>query len=65
LLQFATFRVNGIRGQNICPTTFAPHVWHLRGKLGVNLPYLPHHANRPLVSLTFGGDVFSLVANII
>jgi hypothetical protein len=42
--------VNGIRGQNICPTTFAPHVWHLRGKLGVNLPhlpYLPHHPNRP------------------
>jgi hypothetical protein len=26
-------------GQNICPTTFAPHVWHLRGKLGVNLPH--------------------------
>jgi hypothetical protein len=37
-------------GQNICPTTFAPHVWHLRGKLGVNLPHLPHlphHPNRP------------------
>jgi hypothetical protein len=32
--------VNGIRGQNICPTTFAPHVWHLRGKLGINLPHL-------------------------
>jgi hypothetical protein len=28
--------------QNICPTTFVPHVWHLRGKLGVNLPHLPH-----------------------
>jgi hypothetical protein len=39
-----------LRGQNIYPTTFAPHVWHLRGKLGVNLPhlpYLPHHPNRP------------------
>jgi hypothetical protein len=34
-------------GQNICPTTFTPHVWHLRGKLGVNLPHLPHHPNRP------------------
>jgi hypothetical protein len=26
--------VNGIRGQNICPTTFVPHVRHLRGKFG-------------------------------
>jgi hypothetical protein len=33
--------VNGIRGQNIRPTIFAPHVWHLRGKLGVNLPIHP------------------------
>jgi hypothetical protein len=40
-------------GQNICPTTFALHVWHLRGKLGVNLPhlpYLPHHPNRPIAT---------------
>jgi hypothetical protein len=40
-------------GQNIYPTTFAPYVWHLRGKLGVNLPhlpYLPHHPNRPQVA---------------
>jgi hypothetical protein len=39
-------------GQNICSTTFAPHVWHLMGKLGVNLPHLPHlphHPNRPLL----------------
>jgi hypothetical protein len=39
-------------GQNICPTTFAPHVWHIRGKFGINLPllpYLPHHPNRPKV----------------
>jgi hypothetical protein len=46
------FRGKWIRGQNICPTTFAPHVWHLRGKLGVNLPHLPHlphHPNRPVV----------------
>jgi hypothetical protein len=38
-------------GQNICPTTFAPHVWHFRGKLGVtlpHLPHLPHHPNRPI-----------------
>jgi hypothetical protein len=28
-------------GQNICPTTFAPHVWHLRGRLRVNLHHLP------------------------
>jgi hypothetical protein len=33
--------VNGIRGQNIYPTTFAPHVWYLRGKIRVNLLYLP------------------------
>jgi hypothetical protein len=39
-----------LRGQNIYPTTFAPHVWHLRGKLGVNLPHLPHHPNRPMVT---------------
>jgi hypothetical protein len=25
-------------GQNICPTTFAPHVWHLRGKFA---PFTP------------------------
>jgi hypothetical protein len=37
-------------GQNIYPTTFAPHVWHFKGKLGVNLPHLPHHPNRPLIS---------------
>jgi hypothetical protein len=35
------FRGNGIRGQNIYPTTFAPHVWYLRGKIRVNLLYLP------------------------
>jgi hypothetical protein len=35
-------RVNGIRGQNICPTTFASYVWQLRGKFGVNLFHLPH-----------------------
>jgi hypothetical protein len=35
-------------GQNICSTTFAPHVWHLKGKLGVNLPHLLHHPNRAL-----------------
>jgi hypothetical protein len=34
-------------GQNICPTTFAPHVWHLRGKLELNLPYLPHLPHHP------------------
>jgi hypothetical protein len=40
-------------GQNICPTTFAPHVWHLRGKLGANLPHLshlPYHPIRPHAS---------------
>jgi hypothetical protein len=30
-----------LEGQNICPTTFATRVWHLRGKLGVNLPIYP------------------------
>jgi hypothetical protein len=33
--------VNGIRGQNICPTTFAPHVWHLRGKFAPFPPFTP------------------------
>jgi hypothetical protein len=32
--------INGIRG-DMYPTTFTPHVWHLRGKLGVNLTHLP------------------------
>jgi hypothetical protein len=41
--------VNGIRVQNIYPTTFAPHVWHLGGKFEVNLPHLPHHPNTPIV----------------
>jgi hypothetical protein len=40
-------------GQNICPTTFIPHVWHLRGKLGVNLPHLPHHQTGPISSVTY------------
>jgi hypothetical protein len=46
--------VNRIRGQNICPTTFTPHIWHIKGKLGVNLPYLHHllhHPNRAMVRM--------------
>jgi hypothetical protein len=45
-------------GQNICSTTFAPHVWHLMGKLGVNLPHLPYlpppskQAQEPLILLS-------------
>jgi hypothetical protein len=42
--------VNGIRGQNIYPTTFAPHVWHLRGKFA-SFTHLPHHPNRPQVAV--------------
>jgi hypothetical protein len=35
--------VHGIRGETFAPPTFTPHVWHLRAKFGVNLPYLPHY----------------------
>jgi hypothetical protein len=45
-----------LEGQNICPTTFAPHVWHLKGKLGANLPHLPHHPNRPQVVYQAPGE---------
>jgi hypothetical protein len=44
--------VNGIMKQNIYPTTFASHVWHLRGKFEVNLPHLPYlplHPNTPCI----------------
>jgi hypothetical protein len=50
LLQFATFGVNGIRGQNICPTTFAPHVWHLRGKFA---PFTPSTKQAPCQQFTY------------
>jgi hypothetical protein len=33
--------------------TFAPHVWHLKGKLGANLPYLPRNPNRPSILCQF------------
>jgi hypothetical protein len=54
-------------GQNICSTTFAPHVWHLRDKLGVNLPHLPHlpqHPNRLQKSQTYHGTVWMVGVNI-
>jgi hypothetical protein len=39
--------VNRIRGQNICPTSFASHVWHRRGNIRLNLSYLPLHPQWP------------------
>jgi hypothetical protein len=43
------FNMLSFRGKwnYICPNTFAPHVWHLRGKLGVNLLHFlfTHHPN--------------------
>jgi hypothetical protein len=56
-------------GQNICSTTFAPHVWHLRGKLGANLPHLPHlphHPNRPqVVYQAPGEEVLSFLIRLV
>jgi hypothetical protein len=34
--------VNGIRGQNIYPATFAPHVCHLRSKFASFTPPSKH-----------------------
>jgi hypothetical protein len=34
-------------GQNICPTTFAPHVWHLRGKFAPFTPFTPPSKQAP------------------
>lgn len=33
--------------QNICPITFTSHVWHLKGKFSINLPYLPYYPSIP------------------